>query len=413
MSSDPFALLGLDRKTATEADVRKAYAERLKVTRPEDDRAAFMALREAFERARQELNWHHSQTGDAETLPHTSGMPQEQEVADEESDFDHQQEDSPFHPGVSQLVQSLEAGGEDSGNLEEIARTGLNNPDYFGIDESSALAASLRLYLCLATGMKSHVESSEIYLPYNTHWTAIWPFDLDQPSEHWPKWLTLEVYDLLNSNYHLTDESDLRGTGRLVVDWLTQVRLELQRKELPSTEAMFQRVSSVLPLEHNQVSGAVLAKMIQSCTKGSDQQEAKLSDDFRNFLLEATSYGKRSQVSDVPRWLTAEVYDAIAKRCGWFVADRKRRQQIDREKMILSDLSKKRSPKTPASVREAAWLEIVRAEIAWRNRPVGERFRKNFHDYSERRVGEGIVVSIIVVAVVLFFVIMRAVASSI
>lgn len=50
--TDPFALLGLDRATATEAAVKASYATLLKKTRPEDDRAAFMALRDAFTAAR-------------------------------------------------------------------------------------------------------------------------------------------------------------------------------------------------------------------------------------------------------------------------------------------------------------------------------------------------------------------------
>ncbi|SEL31221.1 hypothetical protein SAMN05421666_2105 [Roseovarius nanhaiticus] len=51
-STDPFKALGLKRSNATEADVKAAYARLLKVTRPEDDRAAFMALRQNFDAAR-------------------------------------------------------------------------------------------------------------------------------------------------------------------------------------------------------------------------------------------------------------------------------------------------------------------------------------------------------------------------
>lgn len=51
-STDPFKLLGLDRATATEADVKRAYAKKLKETRPEEDRAGFMDLRAAFTAAR-------------------------------------------------------------------------------------------------------------------------------------------------------------------------------------------------------------------------------------------------------------------------------------------------------------------------------------------------------------------------
>jgi len=80
MSSDPFKLLGLDRKTATDADVRRAYAERLKITRPEDDRDGFMALRTAFEQARNQVRWR-DQYGDDDD-------DEEEDYADE-SERDH------------------------------------------------------------------------------------------------------------------------------------------------------------------------------------------------------------------------------------------------------------------------------------------------------------------------------------
>ncbi|MEO1015836.1 MAG: hypothetical protein AAFX08_11680 [Pseudomonadota bacterium] len=55
--NDPWAVLGLMRDGATEGDVKAAYAEKLKVTRPDDDPAGFMALRAAFENARAQLRW--------------------------------------------------------------------------------------------------------------------------------------------------------------------------------------------------------------------------------------------------------------------------------------------------------------------------------------------------------------------
>lgn len=56
-SDDPFKILGLERKGATEADLKRAYAKKLKTTRPEDDREGFMALREALEQAKNQLKW--------------------------------------------------------------------------------------------------------------------------------------------------------------------------------------------------------------------------------------------------------------------------------------------------------------------------------------------------------------------
>lgn len=57
MSSDPFRFFGLDRKTATASDIKKAYAVRLKTTRPDDDPAGFMALRASLEGALSQIKW--------------------------------------------------------------------------------------------------------------------------------------------------------------------------------------------------------------------------------------------------------------------------------------------------------------------------------------------------------------------
>lgn len=50
-------LLELDRKTATERDVKRAYAKKLKTTRPDKDPEAFQKLRQAYEWALGELQW--------------------------------------------------------------------------------------------------------------------------------------------------------------------------------------------------------------------------------------------------------------------------------------------------------------------------------------------------------------------
>lgn len=57
MSSDPFVFFGLDRKTATAVDVKRAYAAKLKTTRPDEDPAGFMALRASMEGALNQIKW--------------------------------------------------------------------------------------------------------------------------------------------------------------------------------------------------------------------------------------------------------------------------------------------------------------------------------------------------------------------
>lgn len=63
-SEDPFAFFGLDRQTATLAEVKREYAKRLKTTRPDDDPAGFMLLRETMERAREQIEWREDDRND-------------------------------------------------------------------------------------------------------------------------------------------------------------------------------------------------------------------------------------------------------------------------------------------------------------------------------------------------------------
>ena len=56
MTADIWRHLGIPR-TDSEADIRRAYAERLKSTHPEDDPEGFKRLRSAYERALQQVRW--------------------------------------------------------------------------------------------------------------------------------------------------------------------------------------------------------------------------------------------------------------------------------------------------------------------------------------------------------------------
>lgn len=54
---DPFKYFELDRNTASASDVKRAYARKLKVARPDDDPAEFMRLRQHFDSALRSIKW--------------------------------------------------------------------------------------------------------------------------------------------------------------------------------------------------------------------------------------------------------------------------------------------------------------------------------------------------------------------
>lgn len=242
MSSDPFSLLGLDRKTATEADIRKAYAERLKVTRPEDDRAAFMALREAFERARQEARWRAEYPGeyeeddeDAEAAPEVYSAPSEDEQSetltadavtrapapavntedDPDADFDEEEEEyipSDFDRRIDAAMQKLHEalispwGPPSRADLDAL----FNAPDLEGIDEYRALQWQVRNYLCHATGY--YAQSGNVQLP---------------------AWLTLRVFDDLDAQFGWVRQPSSHPAERQMNAWLRRVREAVDWHETP------------------------------------------------------------------------------------------------------------------------------------------------------------------------------------
>ncbi len=247
MSSDPFTLLGLDRKTANEADIRKAYAERLKVTRPEDDREAFMALREAFERARQEARWRaeypeeyaeeDEEQADAgsQALPTLSAggqteippvpaveqaapaePPRADTDAEAELETDNEYEEdyipSDFDRRIDAAIQKLHEaltspwGPPSRADLDAL----FNQPDLEGIDEYRALQWQVRNYLCHATGY--YAQSGDVQLP---------------------AWLTLRVFDDLDAQFGWVRQPSSHPAERHMNAWLRRVREDIEWHELP------------------------------------------------------------------------------------------------------------------------------------------------------------------------------------
>lgn len=217
MSSDPFALLGLDRRTASETDVRKAYAERLKVTRPEDDRDGFMALREAFERARQEARWRaeypqededrdrHAETRETGEVAvvELSGTDDVDEAYDGEDAYTPTDFDQRIDTAMKALHQALTApwGPPRAENLVAM----LNATELDGIDEYRAMQWQVRQFICHATGYFE--EGQDVVRP---------------------PWLTIEVFDTLDTQYGWTRQPSGHVSERHMNAWMREVRKKIE-----------------------------------------------------------------------------------------------------------------------------------------------------------------------------------------
>ncbi|MBA4340185.1 MAG: hypothetical protein C0421_15255 [Hyphomonas sp.] len=259
MSSDPFALLELDRATATDADVRRAYAAKLKITRPEDDRAGFMALRAAFEQARNEVRWRDEYEdydqdytspdeydpskadsvdekvtvadaplpGLPETIAEITWAPPEAAVESEsaagaplpepenepdpdgnDTDPAQVQFEDRISAAMDQLIDTLTATGRAPkvGDVMAI----IDGADVAGIEEYQSMQWQVRQFLCDRTG-------------YNL-----------QPQElRLPDWLTLEVFDALDHYYGWTRQPVTQIWVRKLNDWMARVRREAALGEMP------------------------------------------------------------------------------------------------------------------------------------------------------------------------------------
>jgi len=252
MSSDPFDLLGLDRATATDADVRRAYAAKLKVTRPEDDRAGFMALRAAFEHARIDVRWRDGYAdyekdrsppdgrdpstvylgepavAEMDKTPAVPPDPPEAAVteaalpemaedapsgADEDADaLDEEDADTVFGdrigPAIDRLVDTLTATGR-APKVREVMAI-IDGADVAGIEEYQSMQWQVRQFLCDRTGY--NLEPQELRVP---------------------DWLTLEVFDALDQYYGWTRQPVTQIWVRRLNDWMARVRREAALGAMP------------------------------------------------------------------------------------------------------------------------------------------------------------------------------------
>jgi hypothetical protein len=227
--SDPFTFLGLDRKTATDADVRRVYAERLKATRPEEDRAAFMALRSAFERARNEVRWRDEYGEDdvdeddvdeavGETPVHTAepaaredALPAASvtEPAAEEPDEAYDEEDyddyvpTEFDARISRAMDTLKDLMTASNTPADVSGVMaiIDAPEISGIDEYQAMQWNVREFLCERTGGNQQYPELRV-----------------------PGWLSVELFDALDGYYGWTRQPATQSWIRQKNDWLVRAR---------------------------------------------------------------------------------------------------------------------------------------------------------------------------------------------
>ena len=126
---DPFRYFELSQKDATAADVKRAYAKRLKVTRPDDDPAEFMRLRKNFESALNSIKWRDQDRA--------NGYDDTYEDEEEDSDADNALADNPPLPPVSadpQLAQTPDLAPETVPPPPTGAEWSEDDADPFGPD---------------------------------------------------------------------------------------------------------------------------------------------------------------------------------------------------------------------------------------------------------------------------------------
>lgn len=252
MYSDPFALLGLDPNTATDADVRKAYAARLKVTRPEDDREGFMALRAAFEDARSEVRARELYGPDIDDEDQDEEQEREQEEvtvtempasdapavieapdippeapylsepevetgansADEET-FDDEDDDDYFTEADRHLdaaMAALQAALQDPWGAKsgERALAIVEAPEVSGIDEYQALQWRVRDWLCNETG-----------------------YFADPQNLAAPAWLSLAELEALDTYFGWTAQPSRQAWIRDKNDWMLRLKEQVAWNALP------------------------------------------------------------------------------------------------------------------------------------------------------------------------------------
>jgi hypothetical protein len=377
MSSDPFTLLGLDRKTATEADIRKAYAERLKVTRPEDDRAAFIKLREAYERARIDA-YQQSLSPNNNTEAGLGEFDQEPfQITYAKYSYDDYYDDFELtHP----IAQELTAVFTDPKLKHEELLDHLKNiiaaVEADGIEAFGIARDAIREFLCENTGLYGERPTISIPTDILPGWMDIDISEYGSPTLIRPPWLTLDVFDTLNDYFQWTFDRNADRWSYIETNWLQQLQLELIWAEMPVADAGFNRFEFLLHHPVLKPSPDKIIQTILSCPKGTEENEARLEASFRQLILAETGYDAQSPTLNLPDWLTYRLFNSLERRFKWQPHSAHLTKAKTGRRKISAEARKE-------ITRQFKWLEQVQQQLQHQSLP-----EKNSQKWTLRRLIE-------------------------
>lgn len=254
-SPNPFHYFGLDSKTATERDVKKVYAEKLKTIRPEDDREGFMTLRSCFESARQEIRWREEDAAYeaaemAESPPQETG-PEAEAFSQTQAERAPEPPKEQFNPVIHDQWHDLSAPAHDDPvppvelappppdqpdpvEMALAAIAALTNSPFAGssfspwqaildrdelqtIDNYQIFSDRLRTFICEETGLYDEVEDGT-----------------SGPLMRFPPWLTVTVLKGLGNTFGWHKQHSRTYWTRSENDWIAKLGIEYAKPGDPT-----------------------------------------------------------------------------------------------------------------------------------------------------------------------------------
>jgi len=419
--TDPFKLLGLDRATATEADVKRAYAKKLKETRPEEDRDGFMALRQAFTLARRiAKNEDVSRAAPdasqdsppappdaapkaADPEPQTKPQPQPEVTWTHHNDIRWRLSSNAQGQLILRSLRWMQAGGPDGdGFVQTFGDSLAANPD---IDKTAVMAN-----LCAFLNREGSDE-------YAVEMTPDWQeFDLTRPT-----WLTDDMIRILTGPIGLFDFPPTKSAGARVYNNVLALFKAARPEVIHSRDnlrpldvkAMYASEMSSRGDSHglyfdpeqmvwvdNSPAGLAMQDFRAEIDKGREdiaQRIAQilardavqpldayqaLSEALHNLVCTATGVASPAKSPVFPEWLTPDLVVLLDKTFGWsrqYGRDRVQRQRADWMHRVLSGHIEIERPGAQFEAQDQTSPERYKSPLAKRIAQVIVGFYENPH----------------------------------